>query len=80
MVVGEGGCEAYATIARGVTLDLEISDIAEESADERNTLSAQNWEDVSRSLDHLRKTAKQRKSVKFTTLVHPINVDALRDA
>lgn len=29
MVVGDGGCEAYTTIARGATLSLEIPDIAE---------------------------------------------------
>ena len=29
MVVGDGGCEAYTTIARGATLSLDIPDIAE---------------------------------------------------
>ena len=29
MVVGDGGCEAYTTIAWGATLSLEIPDIAE---------------------------------------------------
>ena len=52
----------------------------EGNADARNTFRAQNREDVSQSLDRVREAAKQRKKEKFTTLLHHVNVDALRDA
>jgi len=53
---------------------------AEGNADERSTFRAQNREDVSQSLDRVRRAAKARKKEKFTALLHHVNVDALRDA
>jgi RNA-directed DNA polymerase len=52
----------------------------EGKADERNTFRAQNRKDVPQSLDRVRQAAKQRKKEKFTTLLHHVNVDTLRDA
>ncbi len=50
------------------------------NAEEQSTLRTQSRVRVSQALDRVRQAAKQRKKEKFTTLLHHVNIDLLREA
>jgi group II intron reverse transcriptase/maturase len=52
----------------------------EGNAGQQSTLRAQNREGVTQALDRVREAARDRKQERFTTLLHHVSVEALRDA
>ena len=51
-----------------------------ENAGQSHTLPAQNGQRVSQGLNGVRRAARERKQERFTTLLHHLSVDLLRDS
>ena len=53
---------------------------AKGNADQRSTLRTLGRESVSQGLDRIRQAARRNKEIRFTTLLHHVDMDLLRDA
>src|SRR5271169_6955944 len=53
---------------------------AEGNASQQSTCRAQDRESVSKALERVRQTARQRKKEKFTALFHHLTIELLEDA
>ena len=72
--------KAEATFVADAAESVEQRAGAEGNASKQSTHRTQGRERVSQALDRVRKAARLRKDEKFTTLLHHINVELLREA
>jgi RNA-directed DNA polymerase len=78
--------EAGATVAEQSAAVATVEELverraeAEGNAGQSSTGRMQSWETVAQGLERIRKVARARKKERFTTLLHHISVDMLREA